>query len=301
MKKILPLFFALLLLFTFCACSAQKEKQSVSNGTELDRQLSQELPSRKNLDNGALDDASNDTEPADRKIIKEAYLSAKTENFDDFLSRIKEETANSGGYLQEISVNGAKTRRYAELNLKIPADKFDAFTQEISAEISLSNYRETLSDVTMAYADTESRILALRTEQETLMGLLEKAEDLNSIIKLQDRLSDVRSEIESYESQKKIYDNRISYSTLVIELYEVERISAAGESPRGFWQEISTAFSDNLYAVGSGLRGFFIWLIGTLPYWFPVAGIAAAIGFAVRHSIKKKQKKSNQVQDNNQK
>ena len=64
------------------------------------------------------------------------------------------------------------------------------------------------------YVDMQSHVKALRTEQNTLLELIEKADKLKDIIALQSQLTQVRYEIESYESQLRMYDNRVNYSTL---------------------------------------------------------------------------------------
>ena len=63
----------------------------------------------------------------------------------------------------------------------------------------------------MDYKDEEilDRREALKAEQKSLMDMLEHADTVEAIITIQSRLTDVRYELESYESQLRVYDNRI--------------------------------------------------------------------------------------------
>ena len=57
-------------------------------------------------------------------------------------------------------------------------------------------------DITLDYVDVESRIEALEVEQERLLALLESAQDLESVIQLESRLSEVRYQLETTDLPK---------------------------------------------------------------------------------------------------
>ena len=71
--------------------------------------------------------------------------------------------------------------RSADLTIRIPAEKLDELTEEIQAGASVTGIRENTEDVTLQYVDTESRLSALRTEQESLLRLMEQAEQLEDV------------------------------------------------------------------------------------------------------------------------
>ena len=84
---------------------------------------------------------------------------------------------------------------------------------------SISRYAE---NVTSQYTDYEARLSSLRTQEERLLSMLEKSEDVESLIALEQRLADVRYELESIERNLKNLDLPISYSTITLNLQEVE-------------------------------------------------------------------------------
>ena len=90
---------------------------------------------------------------------------------------------------------------------------------------------ESTEDVTLAYTDMQSHVAALRTEQETLLSMLGQAQSMEDILAIQTQLTQVRYEIESYESQLRVYDNQVDYSTVYLDIREVAReTSAEGNS-----------------------------------------------------------------------
>ena len=103
------------------------------------------------------------------------------------------------------------------------------------------------------------------TEQERLIELLEKAESMEDIITIESRLSEVRYELQSYESTLRTYDNKVNYSTVSVDIREVERITKV-EKERTFFEEIQYRLENNFYDIGQSLRSFAIWFISSLPY-----------------------------------
>lgn len=72
---------------------------------------------------------------------------------------------------------GSMGGRYASYILRISAVNLNDFKSEIGKFSNVVRSSEQVEDVTLNYVDTESRIAALNLEQESLMRILEKAED----------------------------------------------------------------------------------------------------------------------------
>ena len=133
---------------------------------------------------------------AGRKIIKNGDLSIQTREFDQFLEDLNRSILSAGGYVESSSINGNsynKNRmRSADITARIPAENLDAFCDQVS-DLGNVTYKNLYTrDVTLTYVDLESHVKALRTEQQTLMELLERAQSVEDIITIQSRLSEVR-------------------------------------------------------------------------------------------------------------
>ena len=132
--------------------------------------------------------------------------------------------------------------------------------------------------------DTEARIASLQTEYDRLLELLAQAESVDTLIMLEQRLSDVRYQLESYKSQLRTYDNLVDYSTVEISVDEVQRVSSPEEE--GVFARIQSGFSDSLYSVGTGLVDFFVWFVANIPYFAVIAVIALIIVLIVMACLK---------------
>ena len=82
-----------------------------------------------------------------------------------------------------------------------------------------------------------------------------------------------------------MYDNRINYSTLYLDINEVEReTNVATELTYG--EEIRQGLSDTMYDIGQGFRDFSIWFIVNLPVLLIWAVIIIVIVLIIRKILK---------------
>ncbi len=241
---------------------------------------------------GALADStqsSTNTETAvttERKIVKTAALSIKTKNYDELLADIRQKIDNYGGYIeqsQEYNYDSASNRN-ANMDVRIPADKLEIFIEELSSIGTITSKTVSSDDITDSYIDIESRINALETEEKTLLGILEKAENLADVIELQKRLSTVRADLEGMKAKKQSYDGMVAYSGVSLDIREVERVVEGDDS---FFGEVKERLMNNLYDLADFLRELAISLIASLPY-IAIVGVIAAIVIIIIKRIRKK-------------
>ena len=234
------------------------------------------------------------SDPSDRKLVRNADLIVQTKTFDEFIKSTETKVSSLGGYVESsaVSSNGyySDGNRHASVTVRVPADKFDEFLDSVSEIAVVTSKSTSVSDITSNYIDTESRIKALKAEQKALLGILEKAKNVSETIEVYSRLSEVNASLERYESQLKTYDKQVAYSTIDINVYEVERVSTANEK-EGFFAETRRRLADNLYNLGTGLRNLAVWFISSLPYLLIFAGCIAVVIVVIRKIHKKRKAK----------
>ncbi|MFW5632201.1 MAG: DUF4349 domain-containing protein, partial [Acetivibrio ethanolgignens] len=132
-------------------------------------------------------------------------------------------------------------------------------------------------------------------EQERLLELLERAETIEDIITLESRLSDVRYQIESMESQLRTMDNQVTYSTVYLFISEVTRLTPVNE--QSVWEKITTGFADSLVNVGNGIVDLAIGFVINLPYLVVWAAVVAVLVILIRLIIRKKRQKKQRKEE----
>lgn len=245
-------------LLAGCAASGSLAQDEYYNGGEK--------PETGTVDGTAGDLSANLTDSAvetTRKIIRRVEMDVQTKNYDALLTAIGDKLASCGGYVESSRESGDDSRR-AHLVVRVPAEKLDEFTAAVETEGTVTSSSMTTEDVTLEYVDIESRIKALKAEQTSLLAMLAKAETLNDLLTIQGRVTDVTAELESYESRLRTYDSLVSYSTVTLSVYEVERVEQVEELST--WEQIGQNLKNNCEDIGNGLTALFIFFVSALPY-----------------------------------
>ncbi len=228
----------------------------------------------------------------EQKLIRTVNMDVETTEYDAFIAQIESKTEEMGGYVESSETSSSSSvsyGRWGSMTIRIPADSLDEFLVLVGENANVTYKSESTEDVTLTYVDLESRLTALRTEQESLLAMLDAAETVEDIIAIQSQLTEVNYEIESYESQLRVYDNKINYSTVYLYIDEVLRETSAADET--FWGSVATKFSDNLYSLVQGLRSFVINFLGALPIIIAVAVPVVMIVLIVRAVAKRRKKK----------
>lgn len=263
-------------------------------------------------DGGIFDDFTNkgtaedisQTAASNQKLIRTVSMDVETKEFDSLMSAIQDKTGELGGYIENMdSYNGSRYSgnhnvRNATLQVRIPQNKLELFLSTVSDEANVVRRSENVTNVTLNYLDTQSHKESLQIEQERLLVLLERAEILEDIITLENRLADVRYEIESMEKKLRSFDNQVEYSTVNLTVREVQELTVVVEEEETTWQRISRGFRESLADIGNGFTEFFIWFVVTAPYlviWgIVIVAVVLFIKWRIRCSRKKREKKAAQ-------
>jgi hypothetical protein len=226
------------------------------------------------------------------KIIRTFYMDVETQEFDSLITKLDSEIGRLNGYVETSKVSGRSFydrsgARVASIKARIPRDRVDEFVNVVGESANVINKQETTENVTLQYADIESRKKALEIEQERLFVLLEKADTLDSIVTLESRLSEIRYQLQNYETTLRTYDNKVEYSTVTLSIQEVEKLTPHVEIKQTVGTRIKNGFSQTMYNISEGLQNLLVWFVVNLPYLLIWAAIIAAIVLVIVKVYKK--------------
>ena len=295
---------ALLLALTMLAGCGASSSPAMKNEAAMDYAIAEtwsaaEAPAA--LAGGS--DTATQEVSADQKLIKRVNMDAETEDLEALLPQLLAEIAAQKGYVESQEVyNGSSYASYryrnARLTIRVPAENLNNLVAQVKGASNVVSYNESVEDVTLTYVDMESRILALETERDRLLELMEKAETMSDLLEIEARLTQVRGSLESINSQLKVLQNQVSYATIELYISQVKAYTEVEEQT--VWQRIGTGFKKNLRNIGEDLVDFFVWAITYSPQLILWAGIMAVVVIVLRRSFRKRKvKKAPREEDSN--
>lgn len=293
-RKRLSLFLTLVLLCGLLAgCGASSKSTSSMEYAAAAPEEGYDSAASISLTSAGSDGSS--AVPENRKWIVTITLSAETEDLDGLLGALDEKIASLNGFVEDQYIyNGSSysSRRYrsASLTIRIPAEDADSFTDAVSGLSNVMSIEKNMEDITLTYTSTESRLAALETEEARLLELMEQAETMADLLEIEERLTEVRYQLENAASKLRTYDNKIDYATIYLDIEEVQEYTPVKEPTT--WERIRDGFQSSLKGLWESLVDIVVWLIVASPYLVVYGGIAVVIILVVRSHQKKKNKPS---------
>ena len=300
MKKMLSLLLCAALLLTLTACGGSSKSTAAGVVRE---EAAAEAPAMMADNTASLTGSQSGSTalPEGRKWIITMDMNVETEDLDALMADLDQKINTLGGYVEDQNIhNGSNyaSRRYrsANLTLRIPDEKVDSFTNDLSGMANVVSQNLRREDITLKYVATDSRVTALETEETRLLELLAEADNMTDLLEIEARLTDVRYELENYASQLRLYDNQIDYATIYLSIDEVQEYTPVEEPT--FFERIKTTFSDALEGLGDSIVNITVFLVGNSPYLLTFGSAAVVIIKLVKRrgkiSLKKKTKQTDQ-------
>ena len=228
----------------------------------------------------------------DRKIIQSAFIEMETLTFDDSIEVVKNMTYEYKGYFEGMQIDGKRMDladneqyRTAVFRIRIPKNKFEYFLNSFEKLGNIINNELSSVDVTDRYIDTESHVKTLIIQEERLLEILKSAVNIEDIIKLEERLSQVRYEIESFSGTIRKWDNQVEFTTVDLRIMEVQKVSHP--KPKSTALKAVDSFLDSTEAVIEILKGLIILTFGLIPFLIVILPVILVVRyFSKKNKIK---------------
>lgn len=258
-----------LLTAALCGCGGSSSTEQAMDTAYAETMAATEAATEAAMADGITSSSGLSTvDDPNAKLIRTVFMDAQTKQYDELVTALNAKITALGGYIENRDAyNGSEyhnySNRYCNMVIRIPAEKLNEFVAHVNENFNVTNTSESVENITLQYADTASRVEALEVEQARLLELLEKAESLEDILKIEERLSDVRYELTSYASRLRVMDNQVTYATVHLNVNEVEELTPTEEPT--VWERISRGFSRSVADVTGGAVDLFVWLVSESP------------------------------------
>lgn len=264
---ILALSFILVLSFTI-ACSSGKSitlNEMTWDSAGSDR-VSSPIPPP--MDN---DMAAEESGLEPEKVITTIYLDFETTEFNQTTDELMILVEKYKAYIENSNISynqyyNNKSYKYGSYVIRVPKDDVVSFKAELNGIGNMTSESTNKEDVTKQYRDTESRLRVVTTKEERILTLLEKAEKIEDIIVLENQLRDIIYEKENLQSNLINIDDKVDFSTIRINVQEVEKLRNTETVETTFGTKIKNAIEDSIFGFKNGLQNMVIGFIYMAPF-----------------------------------
>jgi len=209
----------------------------------------------------------------ERMIVRTGEMALVVEDVVDAQDEIAQLAVRFDGYVVSSRISGEEQDRRGWISIRVPDNKFEQALAEFrELAVRVTSESTDSQDVTEEYVDLKSRLKNAEATESQYLALLEKAEDVEDILRIYDSLSRVRSEIEQIKGRMQYLERTSSMSLITVRL---EPEASAKPLVRAGWNivEIFKSAIRGLTTAGQVLGTIAIWLLIFSPIWGTILGI----------------------------
>ena len=214
------------------------------------------------------------------KIVRTGSLSLQVKELDAAVASGRDQVRAVGGYIGASRQTNDGNRSVATITYRIPSDRWEEALVGLRKLGHVLDEQTNAVEVTGQLIDLGARIDNLRASETSLQAIARMATKIADVLEVQNRLSEVRGQIEQLDAQRSHLSDQASLGTLEA-TYGLE-VAAVAEASKGWnpGDEVDRA-SATLIDVLQALTSAGIWFA---IVWLPILlglGIVAVVGNSV--------------------
>lgn len=277
----------LIWFFILLGCGSSDQSSSNEESKVSDNQVPAEAETTADIGYSAKSSQSDKKSEFERKIIKHAQVRQKVTELEPAQREVQQLVDRSGGFIQSSSVQQlSESLKEAHYVLRIPQENFVSIVDELLKIGKNALIAQKGEDVTQQYVDNEARIKNLSLQEQAVQKLLDKADKMEDILKIQQELFRIRGEIESLQGKNRVLDHLSSLSTIELTIQQVQPVEYAEDRPI---IRAKQGFLSSFQEVGEFFVNLGVFLISHLPViLFVYIPIGLLIWWLIRRSRKRK-------------
>lgn len=215
-----------------------------------------------------------------KKIIKNATLSFWVQEPEKTIPEIQKIAAEAKGFVSSANVNelenGAKS---GYVVVRIPSNKFETVLAELKKlAVRVESEQISSTDVTEEFVDTESRLRNLKATEEQYLKIMKSANKVEDVLKVAEKLSEVRGQIESTQGRLNYLSRQVDMSTITINLSSDKQLTKPIHN-------FSKAFHDLFKGIGDYMNAI-VYGVVILPVYILWGGTVALVLFLLWKGLK---------------
>jgi len=219
------------------------------------------VPGEGGQDEGEIPEDSTE----DRKIVKEGSMTLEVEDIAETMDEVAEMADELNGYVVSSYKHEYERGVSGHITIRVPVEEFEeAFVRLRQLAVAVPYETTTAEDVTEEYVDLEAQLSNLQATEAQYLVLLEKAETVEEMLKVQKELSNVRGQIEQIEGRMKYLQQTSETSLIEVNLQETQGLAEPWNASAALQSAVR-----GLTTFGRGLATVLIWLGIFCWAWVP--------------------------------
>ena len=214
-------------------------------------------------------------------VERNAELNVTARNFDTVRTDLDRILLQFGGHIAQLNLSSPADRaRRLRAILQVPSQRLDAALAELRKLGRVDSESMRGEEVTQQSVDLEARLKNLRHTEERLTQILAtRTGQLSDVLEVEQKIAEVRGQIEQSEAEQKSLNNRITFALVSLTVGEDYRVPLAATTAPDTTTRISNAAVRGLHNVYEILLGLLLVILRAGPSILMVGALLGLPGY----------------------
>ena len=217
-----------------------------------------------------------------RKLIQSGEITIQVRQYERFLEALQKRIGVIDGYMSNVqSQRNGSAVSSASLTLRIPPKQLQGVVSWMREQGVIIAEKIQTEDISEQYYDLKARLENARRFENRLLEMLKsETGKLPDLILVEEKINQIREQIEQMEGKLRYYDALTSLATLSVQI-QVESVYIPPQEPTFVQRAIDSA-KDSIQALVAATQNAAILLIVVLPWMIPAIAFFYLARFAFR-------------------
>ena len=197
--------------------------------------------------------------PPERMIVRNGRIELTVGEVTGTVEAVNTLAAQLGGVVLTSELRERDGQPHASLSLRVPSDRYDEAMRGLrQLAVKVDAESSNAQDVTEEFADLALQVRNLEATETQYLELLKRAQSVEDVLRVQQRLGEVRTQIERLRGRMNALQRRSDFSQIDVTL----RADTVGFRPLRYARESWEISLRSLEAVvGVVVAGWWLWLL----------------------------------------
>lgn len=213
-----------------------------------------------NNKNASTEETKEDqTTAKEEKLVYTCNMTIQTTDYQKTTQSVQETIKKYQGIIDELSetdddygwyeYNHEKTSGTISCYyvIRIPSKNYTAFLNDMNGKGKITSKSMNVENISRKYYDLDATIKGLEIQEERLLKMMKEAKNIEDMIRVEERLNTVQTEINQYKTQLSSMDTDVAYSTIHLNVQEVleYKEDIQGRKTNKFSQRLINTLNDS--------------------------------------------------------
>ncbi|WP_083937758.1 DUF4349 domain-containing protein [Hymenobacter aerophilus] len=179
-----------------------------------------EAKAYESADQPAAGQAASAAPAVNRKLVYHATVRMKVADLARANQRMDSLTRAVGAFVEGASEEREDGEWRHEMKIRVAPARFQALLAGLGRFGTVESKQLSTDDVTAQHADITARLASKRALEQRYLELLKKANKVSDLLEIEQKVGEIREEIEATQSRLRALNDEVAYSTITLTYYQ---------------------------------------------------------------------------------